>query len=316
MGNSYTSSNVQSSVNIENISNILTQNQNVVSTTVITSQTQYITVNGNISCTQFNAIQYASITVTITGQMNAQTSSDIANYINTSIQASIAQSAKVVTELLGVYGGNEQLSSVSEGVNQFCQTNITTQNLQVVMANVRATQVQGITINGNISGALCNFENNITVAVAAQGILTAIATQMEQNTLTSNLAAAVSQYYSADAKGLNSLVSAALTALLLPLIIGAVVIGLLIIIVVIFKLLSSKSHNQAITQAKTLSLDPNNPSADRSSVQNLIQTTKANITKNANNAASSPIDNTMSSLIDNTTSSSSPTDTNIDELAY
>jgi hypothetical protein len=261
MGNSYQSTSIQSTANITNISNILTQNQNVVESTVITLQSQTIVINGNVDCTQFTIINASSITVVITGQMNAQTANSVSNYIDSSIQNSLSQSTSVVTELLGVYGGNEQIADVSNAVNEFCGTYITTQNLQTIMSDVRASQVQSITINGNITGALCNFENTITVAVAATAILTAVTQNLLSNSLTANFANAVSQYYMADAKGLNSLVSSVLTALLLPLIIGAVVIGIIIIIVVIFKVISSKNHAKVVQQAKTLGIPIPNPKA-------------------------------------------------------
>lgn len=271
MGSSYQSSNFNSQANVTNVTNILTQNQNVVGATVISDQQQFITI-GTINCPQGVAFtQSTNINVTITGQMTSQVANDISNYIATSISASLDQSAKVTTELLGIYGSGVQKAQIVQQVNQFCAQYITTTNLQTVMANVRVSQIQQITI-GNLSGALCTFSQNIVVAIAATGVLDSISNQMITNSLTAQMAAAVSQYYTADAKGLNSLVSAALTALLLPLIIGAGAIALIIILVVVFKVLNSKSKNATIDQAKQLGLDPNkaDPVKDNAAIQKAI----------------------------------------------
>lgn len=268
MSSSYQSSVIQSDVNVTNITNILTQNQNVVSSTIISSQTQYINIV-NVNCTEFSIVQNATITATITGQMNAQTATDITNYITSSVAASLAQSTNVITELFGVAGSNVQIAKINQNIAQFCQTNVTTQNLQSVMSTVRASQTQTVTIQ-NLTGSLCTIANQVTITVAAQGILSAVASQAITSTLTADISAAISQYYSAEAKGLNSLVSSAITALLLPLIIGAAVVGLIIILVVVFKLLKSKDRNATSTEAQEIGLDPNDSSGDTEAIQNKL----------------------------------------------
>lgn len=271
MSSNYQSTVMKSSANITNITTIMTQNQNVVSSTVITSQSQYITI-GTINCTNgVNFSNNANITVTITGQMNANTANDISTYITTSIDQSLSQTSKVVTELFGIAGSNVQKADVMSAINQFAEQKITTTNLQAVLANVRATQTQNITI-GTLTGSLCTFTNNIVVAVAASGVLDAISNSFVTSDLTSKLSQTVSQYYDAKAKGLNSLVSAALTALLLPVIIVAAAIALVIILIVVFKVLGGRSHNAAVTQARQLGLDPNkaDPVKDNMAIQKAI----------------------------------------------
>lgn len=271
MGSSYQSTVMKSSANITNITNIMTQNQNVVSATVIVSQSQYITI-GTVNCTNgVNFSNNADITVTITGQMNSNTANDISTYITSSIDQSLSQSAKVLTELFGVYGSSIQKADIMSAINQFAEQNITTTNLQAVLANVRATQTQNITI-GTLTGSLCTFTNNIVVAVAASGVLDSISNNLATSDLTSKMSQAVAQYYDAKAKGLNSLVSAALTALLLPVIIVAAAIALVIILIVVFKLLSGRNHNAAVTQARQLGLDPTkaDPVKDNAAIQKTI----------------------------------------------
>lgn len=283
MSSSYQSSTINGDVNTNAITTILTTNQNVASASSIINQSQYVVI-GTINCGTTTFTNNISLTVMITGQMTSQTASDISDYITSSVQASLDQSTNVTTELLGIAGSNVQKATVNTAISTFCQQQVTTQNLQSIMASTRVSQTQTVVIQ-NITGTTCTITNTLAVNMAAQAIMTNISSEMLTNDITSDIADAVSQYYKGTAKGLNSLVSAALTALLLPVIIVVVAIVAIIILVVVIKLASNKRHGAVVEQARTLGLNPTNPDGDTYAIQQKLQQNQARATLAASVAA-------------------------------
>lgn len=253
MGNKQSSSIKQTmDVVTENMVNSMTEITNSQSQVIATNQTFNLTVNGTVDCRpgELQVIQENQTRANMEGVFSQVNEQEIQRQISSALDAASQSSNSAVTGFLSTKVGDSQsnVQEISQHIKTLVETNISNIVKNECTQTVATAQTNTIVVNGNIFSNGCRFTQSIQLELSIRCMGDFVASLIEKdeilNTAVNKAAAANDSVATGPISEFFAGLSGLWGTLLLPLIIGAVVIGLVLVVRA-----SSKSKAKASKQA-------------------------------------------------------------------